>query len=95
MKFGFSVEKSSPEGTLISGEKEQFRKLESEGFRVKVLPATNILRVGSYEIDIEKGLTEITPELQIPEDLKDRWTHYLVQLQEPPTEDLIKSLSEK
>jgi hypothetical protein len=95
IKFGFSVEKSSPEGTLISGEKEQFRKLESEGFRVKVLPATNILRVGSYEIDIEKGLTEIAPELQIPEDLKDIWTHYLVQLQEPPTEDLIKLIEEK
>jgi hypothetical protein len=94
-KFGLAVEKNSPQGTLISGNRKQFRNIESEGFRVKILPDTNILEIGSYRIDIEKGPPEVPLELQIPENLRDNWTHYLVQLNEPPTKDLTNAIEEK
>ena len=111
-KLGFTVEKNTQDGTLISGDKEQFRKIESEGYRVKVLPNTNILEIGSYRIDTEKAphnmsegmsFTEnfkkeglnVLPHLSIPENLKNNWTHYLVQLKEPPTDELIRAIEDR
>jgi subtilisin family serine protease len=111
-KFGLAVEKSSSEGTLISGNREQFRNIESEGFRVKILPNTNILEIGSYRIDTEKESHDISsgisftenfknesvtvlPDLSIPENLKVNWTHHLIQLKEPPTQDLIRAIEDR
>lgn len=52
MGMGVTAEET-PGGTLISGSDEQYRALESQGFRVKVLPDTNLLRIGRYTIDVE------------------------------------------
>jgi len=69
-KFGLSVEKSSPEGTLISGNREQFRNIESEGFRVKILPNTNILEIGSFRIDTEKESHGVSAGISLTENFK-------------------------
>jgi subtilisin family serine protease len=94
-KMGFAVERSLPQGTLISGDIHQFGRLESEGYRVKILPDTNILDIGTYIIDIEKGPPEVPTELQIPESLKSTWPHHLVQCQEPPLEEWIKAIEDR
>ena len=58
-KFRLTTEKSSERGTLITGNKEEFRKLEPAGFRVKIFPDSNIIEIGSYRIDVEKEPPEV------------------------------------
>lgn len=86
-KLGLSVEQRLPHGTLVSGDEKQFAALEAQGFRVKLLPDTNILEVGSYRIDIEKAPPKVPANLQVPKALQKSWPHHLVQLAGPPTEE--------
>ena len=102
---GFAVEHDVSNGSIINLDHEgQVAELEHSGFRVKVLPNTNLLQVGSYEIDTESAteahLTAehtppIPPELEIPAAVANRWRHYLVQLIGPPTEEWIRLIEER
>lgn len=93
--FGCKVEYFLPHGTLVSGDKKQFESLEAKGYRIKLLPDTNILEVGFYRIDIEKAPPKIPAELQVPKELEKIWQHHLVQLVAPPNEDWIRAIEEQ
>lgn len=85
--LGLTVEQQLPQGILVSGSEEQYTALESLNYRVKLLPDTNFLSVGGYQIDIETSLPKIPDELQVPESLEETWQHHLVQLAVPPTQE--------
>jgi len=93
--LGLTVEQNLPHGTLVSGEEKKFTALEKQGFRVKLLPDTNILEVGSYRIDIEKAPPKVPPNLQVPKKLEKTWPHHLIQLAGPPTEEWIRVVEEQ
>ena len=89
---GCSVEDQLPQGTLVSGKEENFAELEKQGYRVKLLPDTNILEVGSYRIDIERGAPKTPLKLRVPKKLEKTWPHHLVQLAAPPSEEWIRAI---
>ena len=66
---GLTVEHRLPQGTLVSGDEAQYAVLEQRGYRVKLLPDTNLLEVGSYRIDTEAAPPEVPPELEVPPSL--------------------------
>ena len=84
--LGLTVEGQLPQGTLVSGTERRYAALEAEGYRVKLLPDTNILEVGRYRIDTEKKAPAVPRELEVPKSLAASWSHHLVQLIAPPTE---------
>ncbi len=90
--MGFVVEQILPQGTLITGDLEKFKESESKGFRVNILPKHNILKIGSYVIDVENESLQILDDLQIADNLKDIWPHHLIQCQGPPTAGWIKEI---
>src|SRR5215212_343714 len=86
---GLNVEGVLPQGTLIREGEERYAELEAQGFRVKLLPDTNILEVGAYRIDTEASTAEaaMAEDLPVPaESPESPWTHHLVQLIAPPTD---------
>jgi subtilisin family serine protease len=91
-RIGVGVDQEVATGTLIQGSADQLAALESEGFRVKVLRDTNLLRIGDHEIDIEAAGDAVTADDGLPTALADGWTHYLVQLVAPPTEEWIQAI---
>ena len=90
--LGLTVEASPPHATLVSGSAKQYAELEAQGFRVKVLPDTNILSVGSYRIDVEAAAPKVPAALEVPAALKDAWPHHLVQLVGPPNQEWIRAV---
>jgi hypothetical protein len=90
-----TVEQHLPQGTLVSGTVEQYAALEEQGYRVKVLPDTNILIVGSYRIDIEADPPEVPTNLQVPKKLEKTWPHHLVQLAGPPNEEWTRAIEDQ
>jgi subtilisin family serine protease len=63
---GLTVEHELDRGSIVSLDDEaQADELEASGFRVKVLPDANLLRVGGYEIDTEAA-TEVRDEAAGP-----------------------------
>ena len=93
--LGLTVEERLPHATLVSGTDKQYAELEAQGFRVKLLPDTNILEVGSYRINIEAGAPKVATDLQVPKTLEKTWRHHLVQLAGPPTEEWIRTIQEQ
>ena len=93
-RAGLNVEQTTPEGVLISGESQQLSDLESQGFRVKVLPETNILQVGNYRINIDLPPPAVPADLRLPATESETWTHHLVQCISPPTPEWIDELTE-
>jgi subtilisin family serine protease len=100
---GFQVERSTGGRLLvIPGDSEDslsssIEGLESAGYRVKLLPNTNILEVGSYRIDIEAATEEIDvpSNLEVPSDLANVWSHHLVQLTSIRTEESRHAIEEQ
>ncbi len=102
-RLGFKVEAQLPQGTLISDTGSAGRavrdagptyaELEEQGFRVKVLPDTNILEVGTFRIDTE-ATPPMAPRASEERGLTDdeTWTHHLVQLIAPPNEEWIRTI---
>jgi subtilisin family serine protease/Mg-chelatase subunit ChlD len=91
-KLELSVEYMLPQGTLVNGEEEKLSLLENQGYRVKLLPDTNILNIGDYNIDIEKDLPKLNANQEVPKSLVKTWQHHLVQLISPPNEEWIKKI---
>lgn len=70
-KHGFIPLTAYDHGTIIGGgTPDQYKKLEEEGYRVKVVPKAEILHFSKYYINTEKGLPDIPSELKIPESLR-------------------------
>jgi subtilisin family serine protease len=100
--LGFAVEHDTSGGSIVNLENdEQVGALEASGFRVKVLPNTNLLNIGNYQIDIEAATgveDETTPAsvvadaMEVPIEIASEWTHHLVQLIGPPTEDWTREI---
>jgi subtilisin family serine protease len=90
--LGVSVEEQLPQGMLISGTEQQYAALEAQGYRVKILPDTNILEVGTFRIDTEKTPPKVPAKLDVPKKLAKTWRHHLVQLAGPPTEQWIQAV---
>src|SRR5215213_7702042 len=89
---GLNVEGVLPQGTLIREGEERYAELEAQGFRVKLLPDTNILEVGAYRIDTEAGAVEAARAEDLPAPAESPWTHHLVQLIAPPTDEWIRAI---
>lgn len=97
-KYGFVPLMSYEHGTIIDkGTPDEYRQLEKEGYRVKIIPKAEILDIQSagYYINTEKGLPDIPLELQIPESLKDSWPHHIVKLLTRPTAQWINEIEKK
>jgi subtilisin family serine protease len=93
-EMGCKVEYNLPQGLLVSGDKPVFKELEKRGYRVKILPDTNIIDVGSYRINI-KAEPKVPRSLKVPSSVENNWTHYLVQLTGPRTSEWIKAIEEQ
>ena len=87
-----AVDQEMPAGTLVTGEASQLLALEDQGFRVKLLRDTNILRIGDRTIDIESPapLADAGAGPAIAGDAG--WSHHLVQLAAPPTAEWVEAI---
>jgi Subtilase family len=93
--LGCAVEHERPDGALIRCDEQQASELEARGYRVKLLRDTNILEVGGYRIDTEApaSLTASAEEaLDVPSELRNAWSHYLVQLAGPRTPEWVQAI---
>jgi len=91
--LGLAVETSFEYGTLVSGESESLQELEKQGYRVKVLTDTNLLKIGNYKIDIEEAPSPVSSVRGVETDIN--WTHFLVQLIAPPNELWVQEIESK
>lgn len=93
--LGMAVEAETSMGTLVRGTEAQYRELETQGFRVKIVTDTNLLRIGRYTIDTE---AQAEQEPKVPSSLDVAaadavdWPHYLIQLAGPPTEEWVRQI---
>ncbi len=102
--INLTVEQHITNGVIVSvnegdseGENSSLNQMEAQGCRVKIMPETNIIQVGAFRVDTESSSesAEIPPELSVPIDLIETWTHYLVQLVAPPTSEWIARIEEQ
>jgi len=90
--LGCTIEKVISNKILLKAGEQVLSHIESIGFRVKLLPNTNILEIGNYQIDINQTLPAIPTELFISDTESSLWTHYLIQLVSLPDVKWIKLL---
>jgi subtilisin family serine protease len=93
--LGLRVEAETASGLLISGNDALYRALEAQGYRVKILPDTNLLRIGRYTIDTEAEPPRVPDALAVPAASAADWPHHLVQLAGPPTEEWVRLLESR
>lgn len=94
--LGCSVEYHLPQGTLVSGDIQRITAAQARGFRIKLLRDTNILTVGTYQIDIEKMVSPKVPaKLEVPKRFEKTWPHHLLQLISPHTPEWIQTIEER
>jgi subtilisin family serine protease len=90
---GVISEADTPAGVLVRGTDAQFEQLEAAGFRVKLLPDTNLLRIGRYTIDVETNAEPDVPrELDLAATELPAWPHHLVQLAGPPLDPWVRAI---
>lgn len=93
--LGVAVETRLPQGILVQGSDEQYSELEARGYRVKILPDTNVLDIGAYRIDTESGPPPVPQRLDVARTQQSAWPHHLVQLSAPPNEEWIRAIEER
>jgi hypothetical protein len=87
------LEAETPAGALVRGTDAQYEALQAAGFRVKLLPDTNLLHIGRYTIDVETDIVPQVPgELEISAADLPGWPHHLVQLAGPPIESWVREI---
>jgi len=91
---GGRVDSATARGTLVIGDAAHWEALELQGFRVKRLPATNVLEVGSHRIDTSIGAAPLPYALELSSQALVSWRHHLVQLEAPPTAEMTNKLRE-
>ena len=94
---GVEVETVVPEGAVVKGDTGQLETLESQGYRVKLLPDTGVLDLGTVRIDTEaEAEGPVVPaDLELPDELAAEWPHHLVQLVAPPREEWIAAIQSR
>ncbi|MBK9760902.1 MAG: S8 family serine peptidase [Flavobacteriales bacterium] len=92
-RLGVKKKGSHGAGMLIEASDKELANLEKAGYRVKLLPETDILRIGNYAIDTDKAAPKVPKELEVPRDLADTCSQHLVQLIAPPTEEWKKAIA--
>lgn len=91
--MGVAVEHELAHGLLVRGTDAQYRALEAEGFRVKLLTDTNLLRIGRYTIDVESNAPPTVPAaLDVSAADEPAWPHHLVQLGGPPVDEWVRAI---
>ena len=76
-----------------SRDRSQSTRRSRAGFRVKLLPDTNLLHIGRYTIDVETdAVPEVPRELDISAAELPGWPHHLVQLAGPPIDTSVKEI---
>jgi hypothetical protein len=106
--LGYTVEAETPGISIVDLKNGQLAELEAKGFRVKILPQTNIIEVGEYRINTEApllreaaemseplSLPTVPVKLEVPDHLSESWPHYLVQLAGPPTTEWIQVIEDQ
>ena len=83
---GVTVTGETGGGTLVEGDRSAIDALERQGFRVKLLRDTNLLRIGDQEIDIDAAPTAAPADA----DPGDAATLHLVQLVAPPNDEWVR-----
>lgn len=92
---GLSIETEHPQGILVAGDDAQLQELEAQGYRVKILPDANLIKIGSHMIDTEQEpQIEAIDDLDVPAELRADWYHHLVQLAGPPNSDWIRKIED-
>lgn len=98
---GFTVDHVLNNGSIVElDDDSRIAELEADGFRVKVLPETNLLKIGNYVIDTTaQAEDKITPLASSPgttfhvaAETSPDWKHYLVQLDGPPNEQWTRQI---
>lgn len=90
---GVIVEAETPAGVVVRGTDRQYEALAVAGFRVKLLPDTNLLHIGRYTIDVETdAVPEVSRELDIGAAALPGWPHHLVQLAGPPIDSWVREI---
>jgi subtilisin family serine protease len=89
---GVTVEFETTAGTLVRGTDAQYMALEAQGFRVTVLPDTNLLRIGQYVIDVETREPDVPTRLDLAPADAPNWPHHLVQLAGPVSEEWVREI---
>jgi subtilisin family serine protease len=91
--MGIIPEADTSAGLLVRDAESQFAALEAAGFRVKLLPDTNLLRVSDYTIDVETdALPDVPRELDVSAAELPGWPHHLVQLAGPPLDAWVRAI---
>src|SRR5690348_14205747 len=83
---GVTVTGETAGGTLVEGDRSAIDALERQGFRVKLLRDTNLLRIGDHEIDIDAAPTAASADA----DPGDAANLHLVQLVAPPNDEWVR-----
>jgi hypothetical protein len=90
---GLTVEAETPAGVIVRGTDRQYEALAAAGFRVKLLPDTNLLHIGRYTIDVETdAVPDVSRELDITAADVPGWPHHLVQLAGPPIDAWVREI---
>jgi Mg-chelatase subunit ChlD len=89
---GLKVERELWQGTLVSGDEKRLAALEKRGYRVKLLPDTNLLRIGAYRIDIGRRGPKVPRALDVPRRAVKTWPHHLVQLVAPAQPEWLREI---
>ena len=90
---GLTVEAETPAGVIVRGTDRQYEALAAAGFRVKLLPDTNLLHIGRYTIDVDTdAVPDVSRELDITAADVPRWPHHLIQLAGPPIDAWVRQM---
>ena len=91
---GASVVIEAPYGVIVSGTDAQYRALEEQGLRVKILTDPNLLGVGRYVIDVSARPPDVPAALEVSAADEPKWPHHLVQLAGPPADEWTRAIEQ-
>ncbi len=95
-KFDIKIEQVINARVLTQDlEQTKIAELQKQGFRVKRLGNVNLLNIGAYTINIEADLPDLKADLEVPQELKDDWQHFLIQFISYPEQEWIAALEDR
>lgn len=87
VRAGVDVRHALPHGTVVQGSDEALSDLARQGFRVKVIPDANLIKLNTFTVDVTEGESELPAELEIPDAERATWPHHLVTFEGPTNAD--------
>ena len=93
IRLGFKIETILEHGVIVKADKKKLFELESQGFRVKVIPDTNIISLGRYKFDLSKDeLPELPRSMDLSKSKEKIWKQHIVQLAGPIQKEWLQKL---